>query len=216
MNILVLCDDYWHPARTPRAGLNFLESGTYHFDWIENAHDFKPERLADYPVVILTKSNNVSAADQNPWMNEDIELALQGYVEGGGGLLAIHSGLAGFGQTAHLRPLLGGVFTQHPAQCPVTLEPTAGHALTQSVTVYTVQDEHYFMEMVDPQVDVFLSTTSEHGSQPGGWTRQQGSGRVCALTPGHNPEVWLHPSFQQLLANVINWCAQTKQPATNA
>jgi hypothetical protein len=28
------------------------------------------------------------------------------------------------------------------------------------------------------------------------------------LTPGHNVEVWLEPSFQVLLGNALRWCGQ--------
>jgi type 1 glutamine amidotransferase len=64
------------------------------------------------------------------------------------------------------------------------------------------------MVLDDGEADVFMTTTSEHGTQPGGWTRLEGEGRVCVLTPGHNVEVWLHPSFQALLRNALNWCAK--------
>ena len=63
------------------------------------------------------------------------------------------------------------------------------------------------MAMNDPDVDLFLHTASEHGIQPGGWTRTHGKGRVCVLTPGHNLPIWLHPSYQRLLHNCLAWCA---------
>jgi type 1 glutamine amidotransferase len=53
---------------------------------------------------------------------------------------------------------------------------------------------------------VFLTTVSEHGTQPGGWTRLEGQGRVCVLAPGHNLEVWLAPAYQTLIANALRWC----------
>jgi type 1 glutamine amidotransferase len=53
---------------------------------------------------------------------------------------------------------------------------------------------------------VFMTTSSEHGTQPAGWTRTEGEGRVCVLSPGHNAEVWLHPSFQALLRSALLWC----------
>jgi len=56
----------------------------------------------------------------------------------------------------------------------------------------------------------FLTTKSEHGTQPGGWRRSQGAGRVSVLTPGHYVETWLHPSFQALLVNVLKWCGNPK------
>ena len=77
---------------------------------------------------------------------------------------------------------------------------------------FTLKDEHYMMEMNDPDVDLFLYTESKHGRQPAGWTRSQGKGRVGVLTPGHNPEVWRHPSFQALLRNCIGWCNPNDNP----
>lgn len=66
MRILVLCDDKWHPARVIRQGLSILplDGGEWHFN--EDAREFDPASLAAYAAVILSKSNNVSAADEAP------------------------------------------------------------------------------------------------------------------------------------------------------
>jgi type 1 glutamine amidotransferase len=64
------------------------------------------------------------------------------------------------------------------------------------------------MALDDARADVFATTTSEHGEQPGVWRRTEGRGRVAVLTPGHNLEVWLHPSFQALLSNCLRWCGK--------
>jgi type 1 glutamine amidotransferase len=106
-----------------------------------------------------------------------------------------------------MRGLIGGAFLRHPKQCPVTVEPKDGHPLAAGSTPFTLVDEHYMMALDDPQADVFVTTTSEHGTQPGGWTRIEGEGRVCVLTPGHNVEIWQHPSFQALLVNSLHWCS---------
>ncbi len=209
MNILVLCDDYWHPARVPREGLGALSGRGFTFDWIENAADWSAEMMAGYPLVILTKSNNISSADQAGWVTEAVEHAFVDYVRKGNGLLAVHSGTAGYDQMPALRGLLGGVFVQHPPQCPVTVRPEPGHPLTTGCEPFTLQDEHYHMALDDSRAEVFLATESEHGMQPGGWRRTDGDGRVAVLTPGHNVEVWLHPSFQALLVNAIRWCGQS-------
>jgi uncharacterized protein len=208
MHILVLSDDYWHPARVPRSGLGALKDSSFSFDWIENAAEWSAEQMAKYPLTILTKSNNVSAADQSGWMTDSIQAAFVDYVQRGNGLLAIHSGLAGWAEMPALRGLLGGVFTHHPEQCLVTVEPQAGHALTAGCQPFTLKDEHYFMALDDARAEVFLTTRSDHGTQPGGWRRTQGKGRVGVLTPGHNVEVWLNPSFQALLVNSLKWCGK--------
>ena len=208
MKTLVLCDDYWHPARIPQEGLGALNGTEFSFDFIANAHDWSPQTMLKYPLVILTKSNHVSSADQTGWMTDTVQAAFAEYVRNGNGLLAIHSGTAGYGQKPVLRRLLGGVFAQHPEQCPVTVIPLAGHPLSIGSEPFTLKDEHYFMAMDDPEADVFVTTTSEHGAQPGAWRRIEGSGRVAVLTPGYNLDVWLHPSFEALLLNSLRWCGK--------
>lgn len=208
MRVLVICDDYWHPAAVAREGLAAMEGQEYAFDWIEDAGEWSAERMAAYPVVLMAKSNNVSAANREPWVSEAVQQAFVDYVRGGKGLLVVHSGSAGYSEMPVLRGLMGGTFLQHPPQCPVTVEPKEGHPLTAGCIPFTLSDEHYHMALDDDGADVFLTTTSEHGSQPGGWTRLEGEGRVCLLTPGHTAEVWLHPSFQALLRNGLRWCSR--------
>jgi len=206
MRILIICDDYWHPARTVRDGLTTLSNPDLAFDWVENAADWSAERMAAYPVVLFAKSDNVSAADQSAWVTDAVQDAFVSYVRQGGGLLAVHSGTV-YAQKPVMRGLIGGAFLRHPKQCPVTVEPKEGHPLAAGSTPFTLVDEHYMMALDDPQADVFVTTTSEHGTQPGGWTRIEGEGRVCVLTPGHNVEIWQHPSFQALLVNSLHWCS---------
>ena len=208
MQTLVLCDDKWHPAQVARTGLSALGDCGFTFDWIEHAGDWSAAQMAAYPLTILVKANNVSAQDEQKWMTPEVELALQTYVRAGNGLLTIHSGTAGYSHTTVLRSLLGGVFVQHPKQCPVTVEPQQDHPLATGSQTFTLVDEHYFMEMSDETVDCFLHSHSEHGTQPAGWTRQEGEGRVCVLTPGHRVEVWLHPAYQTLIHNALRWCSR--------
>lgn len=208
LRVLVLCDDYWHPARTARAGLAPLEAADFAFDWVEHASAWSADRMAPYPVVLLTKSNHVSSTDQTPWVTDEVALAFRRYVSDGHGLVVVHSGAAGYEAQPVLRGLTGGAFASHPPQCPVTVSPQAGHPLSAGSAPFTLVDEHYQMYLDDTQADVFVTTTSDHGSQPGGWTRREGAGRVCVLTPGHNLEVWLHPSYQTLIRNALRWCGE--------
>jgi type 1 glutamine amidotransferase len=207
MRTLVLCDDTWHPADTVRRGLGALGNLGFEFDWIENAGRWSAERMAGYRLVVMAKSDDVSATDRDGWVTEEVEQAFVNHVRTGKGLLVIHSGTV-YAQMPVLRGLMGGAFVEHPPQCPVTVAPREGHPLTAGSAPFTLVDEHYFMELDDAQADLFLTTTSEHGIQPGGWTRTEGEGRVCVLTPGHNVEVWLHPSFQALIRNGLRWCGK--------
>ena len=210
MRVLVISNDFWHPGTVVHAGLAPLADQGFEFDWIDDAGEWSAEKLVGYPVVVLSKSNNTSQTDKAPWVTLEVEQAFLDFVARGGGLLVTHSGTV-VRDTMILRPLIGGAFVQHPAQCMVTHEPKVGHPMTAGVTTFTAQDEHYHMELEPGVTDVFLTTTSEHSTQPGGWTRTEGAGRVCVLTPGHNVEVWLEPSYQVLLANALRWCVGAAQ-----
>ncbi|MCM8899641.1 ThuA domain-containing protein [Caldicoprobacter algeriensis] len=206
MRVLVFCDDRWHPASVVKSGLDPLVDDGFEFTYIENMADWTPDMIKGFPVVILAKSNNFSSTDTTEWATEEAQSVFESYVQNGGGLLAIHSGTAGYMEANIIRGILGGVFTHHPEQCPVTVEAVDGHVITHGFEPFTLKDEHYFIE-IDNNVDlcVFLASTSQHGRQPAGWVRIHGKGKVCVLTPGHNLDVWLHPSFQLLLRNSLNW-----------
>jgi type 1 glutamine amidotransferase len=204
--VLVLCDDKWHPASRVRAGVEALGTDEFEFDIVEKAREWSAERMSDDPLVLTAKANQVSASDNEPWITPEIEETFLDYVRGGGGLLAVHAGTI-VRELPTLHRLLGGAFIQHPPQCEVTITPQGYHPITSNVEPFTVMDEHYFMEISDLEAHHFLTTTSTHGAQPGGWWREEGKGRVCVLTPGHNTEVWLHQEFQTLLRNALLWCA---------
>ncbi len=178
MNVLVLCDDYWHPARTPRAGLAPLNGAGYAFDFIEHAADWSAARMAAYPVVLLTKSNNVSAADKTLWMTDDVQQAFVDYVR------RRRAARRAFGYSrvpgdACAAPSIGRRLRTIPssARSPSSRWQAT---LTAGVEAFTVQDEHYFMDMDDAGVDLFLTASSQHGVQPAGWALPRRRRRGCA------------------------------------
>jgi type 1 glutamine amidotransferase len=163
--------------------------------------------MNEFSLVVVAKANQRCAADRRPWLTPETQSIFREFVRRGGGLLIVHGG-ACYKDLPEMRGVAGGAFLRHPEQCAVTIEPQAGSPLTADVRPFTVFDEHYEMALDAPDAEVFLRSRSEHGVQPAGWTRTEGDGRVCVLTPGHNLEVWLHPGFQAILRHALKWCAK--------
>lgn len=207
MKIQVYAGDRFHPEQTVRDGFVSLAAHEgLALDWIPTVEHWSHAMLSGCDAVLLAKSNVISPADWRPWITAKNETALRDYVCAGGGLVVVHSGCASYSPIGPMLALMGGQFTQHPPQCAVLLEPVPLHALTAGVdAAFTVHDEHYFINTDDPRLNVFLRSHSVHGVQPAGWIREEGRGRVCVLTPGHNVEVWRHPSFQILILNALRW-----------
>lgn len=223
MNILLLCDDYWHPGEVPIAGVKPLEAKGFCFDIVSDGGKFSPAMLKDYPVVMLCKSNQRTQAAQEPWMTDEIQQAFIDFVEGGGGLLVVHSGTVPSPTTERLSRLMGCRFTFHPNNCPVTVAPIMPHPVTEGVGMFCEVDEHYRLEILDAEAKVIMASysasqgdESKFDEDPyhnttawlgaAGLVREQGKGRVCVLTPGHLLPVWLNVEFQKALENALRWC----------
>jgi len=225
MRVLLICDDYWHPGQVPIDGVAPLAKLGFQFDTITNANDFSPEKLAQYQTVILCKCDEVSREDRQPWKTEAVQKAFVDYVESGGGLVVVHSGTVGGKNTVALDKLIGCRFIGHPNNCSVTVQPVKPHPVTEGVGMFCETDEHYRIEIIAPDADVLLASysppqgeESKYQEDPyfntpaavcaAGFVRAQGKGRVCVLTPGHLPPVWLNAQFQKLLANSLRWTSR--------
>ena len=66
-NILVLCDDLWHPAEVIEKGLVARKDARFCFDIVKAAKDIiTPARIAKYRLIICCKGNSVIAANTAP------------------------------------------------------------------------------------------------------------------------------------------------------
>jgi len=208
VKLLLVCDDYWHPGRVVREGLELLQKDGFELTVIENGSEVSPEKMKEFPVIIFSKSNNENAQNREKWLTPELQRAFVGYVEEGGGLLVTHSGTAGYRDEAVFTDLIGCSFITHPEQCPVTVIPLKKHPITAGAESFTEKDEHYFIDVTAEDADIFMATYSQHSAQAGGYTRSRGKGRVCVLTPGHNGEVWKNSEYQKILKNAILWCGR--------
>ena len=211
MKVLVLCEDCAHLASLTVDGLKGLPQSAYEFTCITDPAQWSPTRMAEFPVVVVSKANQTSTNDDTPWASDETGQAFLDYANQGRSVLFLHSGTALYKDLATFRGLMGGCFLKHPPHCEVIVEPKEGHDLTTGSRSFTLRDGHYIMEMYDADIDIFLHARSEHGTQPAGWSRFEGSGRVAVLTPSHNPDGWMHSSYQALLGNCLDWCAANQR-----
>lgn len=214
MKILLICDDLWHPAEVLRRGLADMDRAKFQLDFVMTAKDIlTPELLREYPVIINAKGNAVNAANTAPWFEPTVTevgpAEFREYVEEGGGFLSLHAGNTFRTQSCpEYCSFVGNSFVTHPLRCPVTAEPVGEHPIIRGVEAFTERDEHYQLENLCPDMEVFLETVSETGGrQVAGYVRKMGKGRLCVLTPGHTLAMLKNENFQKLLENAVLWCA---------
>lgn len=211
-NVLLLCDDHWHPAEIIEEGIKTLKN-LYNFTIVKTAKDIlTPAMLQEYPVILCCKANSVNPSNTNPWFEEGVTEVgpkeFESYVKNGGGFLSLHSGNTSKPGEAYT-DFVGNYFIGHPPRCNVEVKVTAEHPVTAGINDFILRDEHYNIKVTAEDAENFLKTCSESGGeQIGGYSRTIGKGRLCVLTPGHTLSVWQNESFQQLLSNAIDWCCE--------
>ena len=138
------------------------------------------------------------------------------WIERGHGFLALHAGNSFYAEDrgdprfdvpnrAYIE-LVGNSFESHPPRCPVTYTPVNNHPVLEGVSAFTVRDEHYHLNHLEDNREVFLVSDSASGTtQQAGYEKTIGNGKLMVLTPGHVTAVWQNESFQNLLVNAIRY-----------
>ena len=222
MRILVLCGDYWHPKEGVVEGLTPIFKSEWQVDFITNGDEIKSEILANYDVVVITKADEIAPDNYKVWKTAENQQALVTFVEAGGGLFILHAGTVSGKNTEIYEQLIGCRFRYHPRDSAVTVAPLKSHPICEGVKTFTEIDEHYWIDVLRNDVDIIFASYSpaqgvreKYDSQPydncpeticsSGYTRTQGKGRICVLTPGHRLPVWHNEDYQKTMKNAINW-----------
>lgn len=212
VNVLVLCDDFWHPAEVIQKGLKSLDGGEFRLDFVMAAKDIlTPARIAEYQVIVCAKANQFSSSNPNPWFDEGVNEVMprdfEAYLRQGGGFLALHAGNNGKKDEPYA-DFVGNYFVKHPPRCTVNLRVVAEHPITKGISDFCLRDEHYEIVLTAADAEVILRSSSEKGGdQVAGYVRSIGKGRLAALTPGHILDNYYDEHYIALIRSAIRWCA---------
>ena len=187
-------------------------------DWsVEATYDLDVlKRLdkADYQVVLsftcFSKNTPEQKVPTPERLTDEQVRGLAGWVQHGGGLLAVHCATVIGESDQELSRLLGGAFISHPAPLTFTVNPVSDkHPITSGVSAFDVYDEFY-IERCESSVAIHMSAVYEGRSYPMVWSKPEGAGRVAHIAPGHFPEVWSHPLYQRLMIQAVNWLTEER------
>lgn len=214
MKLLVLCDDYWHPAEVIERGLAFLND-THELDFVKGPKDIlTPEFIRRYDLIINAKMNELNSANRTPWIDNDIAEVqvkdLEEYVREGNGFLSLHAGNAWYWDKDVDRAyceFVGNAFVNHPPRCNIQMKMVGSHPITEGVEAFEIRDEHYELNHFAEDITVIMEGTSAAGStQVSAYVRNLGKGRICTLVPGHILSVFENPQYQKMIRQAILWC----------
>jgi putative membrane-bound dehydrogenase-like protein len=161
------------------------------------------DRLNHYDALVLYGNHATLPADQ--------EKALLDFVEGGKGVVAIHSAAEMFSGSERYVSLIGA-----QAKAEAGSEFTAeivqpSHPALEGVTPFATWDEAITLTRQNPADRTVLL---QRGGTPWTWVRTQGKGRVFYTAYGHDARTWAKPGFQTLIERAIAW--SVAEPARQA
>lgn len=198
VHVLFLGDDGHHePAQRVREILPYMAGRGINIVYTDRLEHLNQETLRRYDVLALYGNHeHLSRAE---------EAALLNYVEEGGGLVAIHSASAMFGNSDAYISLVGGAFKSHGTGVFQTRTIRPDHPAIQGVAGFESWDETYVHMKLNPDAEV-LAVREENGrEEPWSWVRSHGDGRVFYTASGHDDRTWSHPSFRLLLERGVRW-----------
>ena len=166
-----------------------------------------PEKLAHYDALMIYGDHTTLTPEQ--------ERALLAFVEGGKGLVAIHSASAMFtGSDAYIS-LVGGEFERHGTGefTAEIIAPT--HPVMQGLQPFSTWDETYVHRRHNPENrTVLMERVDGQAREPYTWVRTHGKGRVFYTAYGHDQRTWSNPGFHKLVEQGTVWAVD--EPARRA
>ncbi len=187
-------------------------------DATEDPEAFSAENLKRYAVIVFSNSNN------EIFTSEEQRAALKGFVEHGGGVVGVHSSIGSERNWEWFAQMMGGRFRWHPVEQDFTVQVAdAGFPVVQGLPAkFTVHDECYFIEKLNPDVHPVLVTdrtvltglekapgavTDFPNALPLAWWHTFDGGREFFLALGHEQGDYEKPWMDGVLRRAIVWAA---------
>lgn len=178
----------------------------------EDAAIFNDLELKQFnAIVFLNTTLNV--------LDEDQELAMERYIQAGGGFVGIHAAAdtEWEGEWFWYRNLVGAVFKNHPSQPSnvqnaKVISVAQDSALEKIPAEFSIADEWYNYRDMYHDLEVLMEVDEktyqggEHGDHhPITWAHEYDGGRAFYTGLGHSAETFQNPVFQQLLVNGLKY-----------
>jgi putative membrane-bound dehydrogenase-like protein len=162
-----------------------------------------PAKLTHYDALMIYGNHQTLTPEQ--------EKALVSFVEGGKGVIAIHSAAGMFATSSAYGSLIGA---QQGAAAGAASEVTpeivqAGHPIMQGIQAFAGWDETgAYTKHNAAGRTVLMERAGAQGREPWTWVRTQGKGRVFYTGYGHDERTWSNPSFHKLIEQGTVWALE--------
>ncbi|HSI78519.1 MAG TPA: PVC-type heme-binding CxxCH protein, partial [Lunatimonas sp.] len=209
--------EYAEDAKPRRAEILFLGHDSEHHDsgrfapWLataifssginltytESTADLNPENLSKFDGLLIYANHEHLSPDQ--------EAAMKSFLEGGKGLIPLHSATGCFKNSDWYINTIGGQFASHGEGEFTGKIVKADHPIMHGINEFTTGDETYVHQRINEDMEVLMVREENGKSEPYSWVRNVGEGRVFYTAYGHDERTWQNLDFLNLVKNGILW-----------
>ncbi len=181
----------------PWLAISLFKQGV-NLTYTTDLNDLNAENLSHYDGLIIYANHDSLAPAQ--------EQAMRAFVEGGKGLIPLHSASGCFKNSAWYIKTIGGQFKSHKTGSFAETIVAKNHPVMQGLVPFTTSwDETYVHQQLNPDMTVLTTRQEGDRQEPYTWVRTQGKGRVFYTAYGHNDSTWTNPGFRALVNNGVLW-----------
>ena len=185
----------------PWLSIKLFHSGI-NMSYTVDVKDLNTENLNKYDGLIIYANHDSLSPSQ--------EAAMKAFVEGGKGLIPLHSAAGCFRNSEWYIKTIGGQFESHKTGSfkNVILKPD--HPVMKGITDFTTWDETYVHKNLNSDNLVLGERIEGDHHEPYTWVRNQGKGRVFYTAYGHEDSTWTNKGFLDLVRNGVLWAVGDK------
>jgi type 1 glutamine amidotransferase len=177
---------------------------------------FNRANLKQYKAIVFSNSNNEA------FTSEEQRDALRKFVQGGGGVMGIHSATGSERKWPYWWSMMGGRFIRHPKlqKFTITVKDSTHPATKGLPATFEWEDECYLFADANSTVKVLLTADPaqledpkresdpgvlREGVYPLSWYNTHDGGRQYYIGLGHKDEHYADPLFRQQLTGGLLW-----------
>lgn len=179
----------WMAIKLFRSGINMT--------YTTSLNDINPANLAKYDGLIIYANHEVLPKEQ--------EEALKAFVEGGKGLIPLHSASGCFRNSEWYIKTIGGQFASHKTGIFKNVILKADHPIMKGIGEFETFDETYVHKNLNSDITVLGERVEGNHREPYTWIRTEGKGRIFYTAYGHEDKTWTNIGFLDLVRNGVLW-----------
>ena len=180
----------------PWLSIKLFKSGI-NLTYTNSLSDLNQETLAKFDGLIIYANYESISPEQ--------EAALRSFVQGGKGLIALHSAAGCFKNSEWYIKAIGGQFASHSEGSFKASIVNAEHPVMKDIPEFTTWDETYVHKNLNSDITVLSERVEGNVREPYTWVRNEGKGRVFYTAYGHEDKTWTNLGFLDLVRNGTLW-----------